>query len=99
PVDTRRHLESGSAAFNRTVQDMCGAGHESSDRRTTLSCERTAPTEAAHGPARPPRQEEAAMSVFRYEPFRDPLERLISMAATGTRAPLAMPMDVYRAED
>ena len=39
------------------------------------------------------------MSVFRYEPFRDPLERLISMAATGTRAPLAMPMDVYRAED
>jgi HSP20 family protein len=39
------------------------------------------------------------MSVIRYEPFRDPLERLISMAATGTRAPLAMPMDVYRAED
>ena len=39
------------------------------------------------------------MSVIRYEPFRDPFERLISMAATGTRAPLAMPMDVYRAED
>jgi hypothetical protein len=38
-------------------------------------------------PARPPRQEEAAMSVIRYEPFRDPIERLISMAATGTRAP------------
>ena len=36
------------------------------------------------------------MSVIRYEPFRDPFERLISMAATGTRAPLAMPMDVYR---
>jgi HSP20 family protein len=35
------------------------------------------------------------MSVIRYEPFRDPFERLISMAATGTRAPLAMPMDVY----
>ena len=39
------------------------------------------------------------MSVIRYEPFRDPFERLFSMAATGTRAPLAMPMDVYRAED
>ena len=39
------------------------------------------------------------MSVIRYEPFRDPFERLISMAATGTRAPLAMPMDVYRAQD
>jgi HSP20 family protein len=44
-------------------------------------------------------QEEAAMSVLRFEPFRDPFERLISMAATGTRAPLGMPMDVYRAED
>ena len=31
------------------------------------------------------------MSVIRYEPFRDPFERLISMAATGTRAPLGMP--------
>jgi HSP20 family protein len=39
------------------------------------------------------------MAVIRFEPFRDPFERLISMAATGTRAPLAMPMDVYRAED
>ena len=39
------------------------------------------------------------MAVIRYEPFRDPFERLISMAATGTRAPLGMPMDVYRAED
>jgi HSP20 family protein len=39
------------------------------------------------------------MSVIRYDPLRDPLERLISMAVTGTRAPLAMPMDVYRAED
>jgi HSP20 family protein len=39
------------------------------------------------------------MAVIRFEPLRDPFERLISMAATGTRAPLAMPMDVYRAED
>jgi HSP20 family protein len=39
------------------------------------------------------------MSVIRYEPFRDPFERLISMAATRTRAPLAVPMDVYRRED
>ena len=30
---------------------------------------------------------------------RDPFERLFSMAATGTRAPLGMPMDVYRGED
>jgi HSP20 family protein len=45
------------------------------------------------------RIEEAVMAVFRFEPFRDPFERLISMAATGTRAPLGMPMDVYRADD
>lgn len=39
------------------------------------------------------------MAVIRYEPFRDPFERLFSMAATGTRGPLGMPLDVYRAED
>ena len=39
------------------------------------------------------------MSVLRFEPFRDPFERLLSMAASGTRAPLSMPMDVYRGED
>ena len=39
------------------------------------------------------------MAVIRFDPLRDPLERLLSMAATGTRAPLAMPMDVYRAGD
>jgi HSP20 family protein len=39
------------------------------------------------------------MSVLRFEPYRDPFERLFSMAATGTRAPLGMPMDAYRAGD
>jgi HSP20 family molecular chaperone IbpA len=42
------------------------------------------------------------MSVTRVEPFRDPyreFDRLFSMAASGTRAPLGMPMDVYRGED
>jgi HSP20 family protein len=39
------------------------------------------------------------MTVIRFEPFRDPFERLMSMAATGTRTPLGMPMDVYQAED
>jgi HSP20 family protein len=39
------------------------------------------------------------MAVIRFEPYRDPFERLFSMAATGTRAPLGMPMDVYRTED
>ena len=42
------------------------------------------------------------MSVTRFEPFRDPfreLDRLLSMAASGTRAPLGMPMDVYRGQD
>jgi len=39
------------------------------------------------------------LAVIRFEPFRDPFERLISMAATGTRAPLGMPIDVYRASD
>ena len=37
--------------------------------------------------------------MFRFEPFRDPVERLISMAATGTRTPLGMPMDIYRTKD
>jgi HSP20 family protein len=42
------------------------------------------------------------MSVIRFEPFRDPFrefDRLMSMAASGTRAPLGMPLDVYRSED
>jgi HSP20 family protein len=39
------------------------------------------------------------MAVIRFEPFRDPFERLISMAATGAHAPLGMPIDVYRVED
>jgi HSP20 family protein len=39
------------------------------------------------------------MTVIRFEPFRDPFERLMSMAATGTRTPLGMPMDVYQSED
>ena len=43
------------------------------------------------------------MSVFRFfEPFRDPareLDRLMSIAASGTRAPLGMPLDVYRGDD
>jgi HSP20 family protein len=42
------------------------------------------------------------MSVMRFEPFRDPfreLDRLLSMATSGTRAPLGMPLDVYRGED
>ena len=42
------------------------------------------------------------MSVMRFEPFRDPfreLDRLFSMAASGTRAPLGMPLDVYSSED
>jgi HSP20 family molecular chaperone IbpA len=39
------------------------------------------------------------MSVIRFEPFRDLFERLIAIAASGTRAPLGMPMDVYRSED
>src|SRR5258708_31303035 len=53
-------------------------------------------------PGRHQHQQEAAMSVTRFEPFRDPfreLDRLMSMAAAGTRAPLGMPMDVYRAQD
>src|ERR1700722_9586860 len=42
------------------------------------------------------------MSVTRFEPYRDPFrefDRLFSMAASGTRAPLSMPMDVYRGQD
>ena len=39
------------------------------------------------------------MAVIRFDPLRDPFERLFSMAATGTRAPLGMPMDVYRTGD
>ena len=37
--------------------------------------------------------------MIRFDPLRDPFERFFSMAATGTRAPLGMAMDVYRTED
>ncbi|HTS95980.1 MAG TPA: Hsp20/alpha crystallin family protein [Streptosporangiaceae bacterium] len=39
------------------------------------------------------------MAVLRFEPFRDPFDRLMSMAATGNRAPLGMPLDIYRTDD
>jgi HSP20 family protein len=39
------------------------------------------------------------MAVIRHELYKDPFERLMSLAATGTRAPLAMPLDVYRSDD
>ncbi len=39
------------------------------------------------------------MAVFRFEPFGDPVERLLSMATPGTRTPRGMPMDIYRTED
>lgn len=39
------------------------------------------------------------MAVIRHEPFRDPFERLMSLAATGARTPLGMAIDVYRSED
>jgi nucleotide-binding universal stress UspA family protein len=34
-----------------------------------------------------------------FEPFRDPFDRLMSLGATGTRTPLAMPIDSYRSDD
>jgi HSP20 family protein len=39
------------------------------------------------------------MAVLRFEPFRDPFDRLMSLAATGTRTPLGMPLDIYRTQD
>src|SRR5258708_2449385 len=42
------------------------------------------------------------MAVTRFEHFRGPfreVDRLLSMAASGPRAPLGMPMAVYRAQD
>ena len=39
------------------------------------------------------------MAVLRYEPFRDPFDRLMSLAATGNRSPLGIPLDIYRTED
>jgi HSP20 family protein len=39
------------------------------------------------------------MAILRFEPFRDQFDQLRSMAASGTRAPLAMPIDVYRSAD
>lgn len=75
--------------------------HEWESPENYPSRERTASREAIRDPEQTP-QEAAAMSVIRFEPFRDPfreLDRLMSMAASGTRAPLGMPMDVYRGED
>jgi HSP20 family molecular chaperone IbpA len=45
------------------------------------------------------RVKEAVMAVLRYEPFRDPFDRLMSLAATGSRSPLGMPLDIYRTDD
>jgi len=39
------------------------------------------------------------MAVIRHEPFRDPFERLMSLAASGTPMPQSMPIDIYRSED
>jgi len=42
------------------------------------------------------------MSVIRFEPFGDPfrqIDRLTSQLLSGTRTPIAMPMDVWQAED
>lgn len=39
------------------------------------------------------------MAVIRHDTYRDPFERLMSLAASGTHAPLGMPMDVYRSQD
>ena len=75
----------------------CGA-----QGRTTMSRERQRRPRRYVVPEPTPHEEEAAMSVFRFEPFRDTareLDRLMSMAASGTRAPLGMPLDVYRGED
>jgi HSP20 family protein len=39
------------------------------------------------------------MAVIRHEPFRDPFDRLMAMAASGARTPLGIPIDVYRSGD
>jgi HSP20 family protein len=39
------------------------------------------------------------MAVLRFEPFRDPFDRLMSLATTGNRSPLGMPLDIYRTKD
>jgi HSP20 family protein len=39
------------------------------------------------------------MAVLRFEPFRDPFDRLMSLATSGTRTPLGMPIDIYRSDD
>jgi HSP20 family protein len=39
------------------------------------------------------------MAVLRFEPFRDPFDRLMSLATTGNRTPLGMPLDIYRTKD
>ena len=42
------------------------------------------------------------MSVMRFDPFGDPfrqMDRLTSQLLSGTRTPMAMPMDVWQADD
>src|SRR6266446_3732589 len=73
-----------------------------SGRRTTVSCGGPRRPRPYMVPGQTPHREEAAMSMTRFEPFRDPFrefDRLFSMAGSGTRAPPGMPMDVYRGED
>jgi HSP20 family protein len=45
---------------------------------------------------------EAVVSVMRFEPFGDPfrsLDRWASQLMSGTRTPMAMPMDVWQSDD
>lgn len=39
------------------------------------------------------------MAVIRHEPFRDPFDQLLSLAASGRRTASAMPVDIYRTPD
>ena len=88
------------AYLHNTIEGLSGMNAEPG--RTTMSRENSVARGGTWSPTPTPHEEEAAMSVFRFEPFRDPareLDRLMSMAASGTRAPLGMPLDVYRGED
>ena len=98
--DERSHPRRPQAADLLAGQDIGGQARVGSGRNTYLSRERTTSAEAVHGS--PADTTPAVISVTRFGPFRDPFREFRSAlvhAASGTRAPLGIPMDVYRGED
>ena len=105
---TRRSLY-GARGTSPDARALTGVDHPTAEDmrggavRTTLVEKNSVARGGTRGLVPTPHQEGCSdVRVQDLEPFRDPareLDRLMSIAASGTRAPLGMPLDVYRDDD